>query len=251
MRKSPSGHCRGFGRENELQHQFRTELHGALNRCQRSSRQVAFRTVLTSAGRRSLMACRSAADGRSKLARIHSVFLHRSQRIRMAPAGISPRSRCKSAGAYQRFTLQWTQITRTNRPESCALESVHALGRCFPLCSGLENEIGTYASLRQAWGTKLGTGYCAQTVMHSITLTAPCWGRRAEDTWRSPLPFHFRSRSSRWKPSRWRNCRSAKNGSTSRNMTASAASPSAMATRLSCNPRNRNHSTAAEISEGR
>jgi hypothetical protein len=35
------------------------------------------------------MACRSAADGRSKLARIHSVFLHRSQRIRMASAGVA------------------------------------------------------------------------------------------------------------------------------------------------------------------
>jgi hypothetical protein len=27
--------------------------------------------------------------------------------------------------------------------------------RCFPLCSGIENEIGTYASFRQAWGVKL------------------------------------------------------------------------------------------------
>jgi hypothetical protein len=51
------------------------------------------------------MACRSAADGRSKLARIHSLLLHRSQRIRIASAEMSPRSRCRSAGTYQRFRL--------------------------------------------------------------------------------------------------------------------------------------------------
>ena len=56
------------------------------------------------------MACRSAADGRSKLARIHSIFLHRSQRIRMASAGMSPRSRCRSAEwkmkAFARFAAE-------------------------------------------------------------------------------------------------------------------------------------------------